>query len=127
MAGKGRVAGREPCLDSIERARNAALAAEDHQASSIILLDIRELTPFADFFVICNGTSDRQIKAIGDAIEESLRPHVEKPPRREGTPRSGWYLLDYGDLIVHIFSPEQRDFYRIERLWERGKTLLTLQ
>lgn len=114
-------------LDSIEFARTAALAAEEHQASSIILLDIREMTPFADFFVICNGTSERQIKAIGDAVEESLRPRVDKPPRREGTPRSGWYLLDYGDLIVHIFSPEQRDYYRLERLWERGKTLLTLQ
>ncbi|HEX2172118.1 MAG TPA: ribosome silencing factor [Dehalococcoidia bacterium] len=114
-------------MDRIELARSAALTAEEHQATGIILLDIRELTPFADFFVICNGTSERQIRAIGDAVEEALRPHVDKPPRREGTAGSGWYLLDYGDVIVHIFSPEQRDFYRLERLWERGKTLLTLQ
>lgn len=114
-------------MELIEVARLAALAAAEHQATDIILLDIREVTPFADFFVICNGTSERQIKAIGDAVEDSLREHVAKPPRREGTPRSGWYLLDYGYLIVHVFSPEQREFYRIERLWDRGKTLLTLQ
>ena len=68
-----------------------------------MVIDLRGISTFTDFFVICSGSSERQIKAIGDAVEESLRPDVERPPRREGTPRSGWYLLDYGYLIVHIF------------------------
>lgn len=114
-------------MEPVDAARRAVNAAADHQAAEIILLDIREVTPFADFFVICTGNSERQIKAIGDAVEDELRPNVARPPRREGTPDSGWYLLDYGYLIVHIFSAELREFYRLERLWERGRTLLTLQ
>lgn len=118
---------KQRTVEPVEQARAAVDAASDHQAADIILLDVRSVTPFADYFVICNGASERQIKAIGDAVEETLRPAVEAPPRREGTPDSGWYLLDYGYLIVHIFSPEQRDYYRLERLWDRAQTLLTLQ
>jgi ribosome-associated protein len=91
------------------------------------LLDIREHAIFADYFVICDGTSDRMLKALQDAARDDIYKKFELRPRLEGEPRDGWVLVDYGDVVVHLFSPEKRDYYRLEELWSQGKVLLHLQ
>src|SRR5579883_3102447 len=101
-------------------------AAADKKAHDIILLDVRGVASFTDYFVICSGTSERQVRAIADGIDEALSRQGVEPFRREGTPADGWVLLDYSDVIVHIFAPEQRSFYGLERLWGRGRTVARL-
>jgi ribosome-associated protein len=91
------------------------------------LLDIREHAIFADYFVICEGTSDRMLGALQDALRDEIRKDFGLHPRLEGEPREGWVLVDYGDVVVHLFSPEKRDYYRLEELWSQGKILLHLQ
>jgi ribosome-associated protein len=96
---------------------DAVAAAEDKKAVDIALLDLRKAAGFADYFLICSGTNARQIRAIADAIMESLASAGSKPAHVEGYDRSEWILLDYFDFIVHIFAPEPRVFYGLERLW----------
>jgi ribosome-associated protein len=96
--------------------------ASDKLASDIILLDTQEVCSFADYFVICTGESKPQIIAITDAINGELRKLKVTPQHLEGTPESGWILMDYGDIIVHIFNPFERDYYQIEKLWENAST-----
>ncbi|MBI2940453.1 MAG: ribosome silencing factor [Chloroflexi bacterium] len=110
--------------NGIDLARRIVEIESDRQAENIVLLDIRPVANFANYFVIATGTSDRHIKAIADAVVESLREHGEQPFQIEGTPDSGWVLIDYGDVIVHVFAPEQRQFYQLERLWSEAPTLL---
>ena len=91
------------------------------------MLDIREMSVIADYFVVCTGTNPRQIQAIASAIEDrtdELKVHLRG---REGTVNGGWLLLDYGDVIVHIFGPMEREFYRLERLWSGAPTVVYLQ
>ena len=114
-------------LDSGQLARAAVDIASDKKASDIILLDIRDATTIADYFVICSGNNRRQIQAIADAIEEQLREQGAKPLHREGVAEAGWILLDFGDVIVHIFGPKEREYYRLERLWSEAKTVVYLQ
>jgi ribosome-associated protein len=95
----------------------AIRAAEDKKASAFVVLDLRKAAGFTDFFVICSGTNPRQIRAIADAITEALGAEGVKPAHVEGYGRSEWILLDYFDFIVHIFAPETRVFYDLERLW----------
>ena len=92
-----------------------------------MLLDLRERCSFADFFVICSGDSSRQLRSIGDDIEKSLKQEGTLPHHREGSIESGWFLLDYGDVIIHIFSTEERDYYSLEELWNDAKVLLRVQ
>jgi ribosome-associated protein len=92
-------------------------AAEDKQARDLVVLDLRKAAGFTDYFVICAGQNARQIRAIADAITESLSAHGVKPAHVEGYDRTEWVLLDYFDFIVHIFAPETRLFYGLERLW----------
>ena len=96
---------------------DAVTAAEDKKAVDIVLLDLRKAAGFADYFLICSGTNARQIRAIADAIIEALAATGSKPAHVEGYDRSEWILLDYFDFIVHIFAPEPRVFYGLERLW----------
>jgi len=114
-------------LDGIEVARKAVEIASDKQASNIVLLDVRDLCSFADYFVICAGESQRQIRTIHDEIETVLKQAGIKPHHHEGTLDSGWLLLDYGDVIVHIFGAEERDFYKLDELWRDAKILLRIQ
>lgn len=100
---------------------------EDKKGEDILLLDIHELASFADYFVICTGTSDRMLDSLADAVLETAKKQFGINGRVEGQPQDGWLLVDVGDVIVHLFSPEQRDYYNIEQLWERAKTLLRLQ
>jgi ribosome-associated protein len=90
-------------------------------------LDIRELAPFADFFVICSGTSDRMLRALADATRDAIWQNCDIRGRVEGQPQDGWLLVDFGDVILHLFSPERRDYYHLEELWSDGKILLHLQ
>lgn len=92
-------------------------AADDKKATDLVVLDLRKAAGFTDFFVICSGTNPRQIRAIGDAVIQALAEEGVKPAHVEGYDRSEWVLLDYFDFIVHIFAPETRMFYGLERLW----------
>ncbi|MDR7556574.1 MAG: ribosome silencing factor [Armatimonadota bacterium] len=111
-----RRAARRPQGDqALTRARRAAAAADAKRAEDIVILDLRGQTLVTDYFVICTGTSRVQLRAIVDAIVEAL--DVPGLPMREGDEESQWVLLDYGDVVVHVFGPETRAFYRLERLW----------
>jgi len=92
-----------------------------------VLLDVREKCSFADFFVICSGESARQLRSIGDDIEATLKKEGVLPHHREGSVESGWFLLDYSDVIIHIFGAEERDYYKLEDLWSEAKVLLRIQ
>jgi ribosome-associated protein len=92
-------------------------AAHDRKAIDLIVLDLRPASGFTDYFVIMTGQNTRQIQAISDAIQEALGATGVKPAHIEGGDRAGWILLDFFDFIVHIFSPESRAFYALERLW----------
>lgn len=108
-------------------ARAAVDTASDKKAIDIVLLDVQEVTTIADYFVICSGNNSRQIQAIADAIDEELGKKGAKLLHREGVADAGWILLDFGDIIVHIFGPKEREYYRIERLWSEAKTVVYLQ
>jgi len=95
----------------------AIQAAEDKKAVELVALDLRKAAGFTDFFVICSGTNPRQVRAIADAVMETLGADDVKPAHVEGYDRSEWILLDYFDFIVHVFAPETRLFYGLERLW----------
>jgi ribosome-associated protein len=92
--------------------------AADKKAMGVIRLDLRGVAGYTDFFVVCSGNTDRQTKAIHDGIHEGLKKqHALLPRRVEGLPEARWILMDYLDVVVHVFTPETRDFYRLEALW----------
>ena len=103
--------------DSRAVAVAAARAASDKQASRIVILDVREPIVITDYFVICTASSTRQIRTVVDEIERVTREMGVKPMRREGEGEAGWWLLDYFDVVVHVFSEEDREYYDLERLW----------
>lgn len=104
-------------LGSIEVARRATEAASDKKAKDILMLDIRQRSTFAEFFVICSGETDRHLKAIVEEVHQAISEEGETLLHQEGTIDSGWVLLDFGDVIVHVFSPQQREYYALEELW----------
>jgi ribosome-associated protein len=110
-----------------ELALRIAEILADTPAAETLVLDIQTLSPFADFFVICSGENERQLRAISRDVSETLAGEGIRPERIEGTPMSGWLLLDYGATIVHIFDADQRAYYRIEELWSEAPTLLAMQ
>ncbi len=114
-------------LDPVQLARAAADIAYDKKASDILVLDIKDISGFADYFVICSGNNIRQIAAIADALDEELDKQGARALHREGTAESGWLLLDFGDVIIHIFGPKEREYYRLEHLWNEAKTVVYLQ
>jgi ribosome-associated protein len=91
------------------------------------LLDIKDIASFTDYFVLCTGTSDRMLDALADATLDSVRTSHRKKGRKQGEAREGWVVVDYGDVVLHLFSPDQRDHYDLEELWQDGKVLLKLQ
>jgi ribosome-associated protein len=91
------------------------------------LIDIKHLSVFTDYFIICSGTSDRMLNALANSVSEFIHTKYQWSVHAEGEPREGWVLIDAGDIIVHLFSPEQRNYYRLEDLWSQGKILLHLQ
>lgn len=92
-------------------------AAESKKARDIIVLNIGEISTLCDYFLICSGGSTPQVKAIAEEIEKKLSEQQIMPLRREGFTQGDWILLDYGDVVVHVFKDEERDFYNLERLW----------
>ena len=114
-------------LEALEVARKAVEAASDKQAADIVLLDTQGICSFADYFVICSGESERQIKAIYDEVEHALKKKGILPLHREGTLDSGWLLLDFGDVIVHIFAPFEREYYRLDGLWSEAIPVVRIQ
>jgi ribosome-associated protein len=102
-------------------------ALEEKKGEDIILLDLHEVTSFTDYFVICTGTSNRMLNALADAANEKTRTQHKKKGRLEGSPDAGWMVLDYGDVVVHIFDEELRGYYNLEELWKEGKILLRVQ
>ena len=105
-------------MNSEELAAAIANFADDKKAQSIVELDLRGVVDYTDFFVICSGGSDRQVKAIHDGIHLGCKSeHAILPTRVEGLPRGQWVLMDYLDVIVHVFMPEVREYYSLERLW----------
>jgi ribosome-associated protein len=105
-------------VTSKELAFLAAEAASDKKAVDIVALDVSELLVVTEYFVIATGRTNVQVRAIADEVEEQLRAKTgEKPIGREGIGEDKWILLDYGDMVVHVFQPAERDFYRLEKLW----------
>ena len=103
--------------DSEAIALAAAQAASDKKAENIRILDLRKVSSFADYFVICTGTSEPHLKAIGSEIREKLRDNLGLTAHSDGFPASQWVVLDYHGVIIHIFQPDKRDFYDLESLW----------
>ncbi len=119
----GRSAEEEPeqperaVLEPEEAVMAAAKAAGERKATDMVVLDLRKIASFTDFFLICTGTNPRQVQAISDAVQEHLRAAGKRPLHTEGYSSAEWILLDYGDFIVHVFSSASRRFYDLERLW----------
>jgi ribosome-associated protein len=111
----------------LEIARTVVNALEEKKGEDILLLDIREIALFAEYFVICSATSDRMLQALADVAQEQVKKDYGLIGRVEGSSNYGWVLVDFGDVILHLFSPQRRDYYRLEELWGRGKILLHLQ
>jgi len=102
-------------------------AASDKQAGDIVLLDARAVCSFADYFVICSGETGRQLQAIYEEIEHALKKKGILPHHHEGTIDSGWLLLDYGNVIVHIFAALEREYYQLDKLWGEANLVLRIQ
>jgi ribosome-associated protein len=113
--------------EALAAARRAVELAADKKASDIALLEVAALTTVADYFVICSGGSERQLDAIADGILEALRSEGVRPIGREGEPASHWVLLDFGSVVVHVFTPPERDFYGLEKHWSQARTILRVQ
>jgi ribosome-associated protein len=107
-----------------QMAEAIATYASDHKALDIVELDLREIIGYTDYFVICTGRSDRQVKAIHDAIHAGLKAEHGLLPRRvEGLSEARWVLMDYLDVVVHVFTPDMREYYRLEQLWGEAPAL----
>lgn len=102
-------------------------AASERQATDIVMLDMRGVCTFADYFVICSGDTQRQIEAIYEEIDDVMGREGIAPHRREGTVDSGWILMDFGDVIIHIFAATERAYYKLERLWGKATPLIRIQ
>lgn len=113
-------------LNSADAAQLAVAIASEKLAEDIIMLDLRGLAPFADYFVIMSAGSSRQIESLEDDITQAMKNAGVSRFHREGTPASGWILLDFSDVIVHIFGPEEREFYELERLWGQAAQVVRI-
>jgi ribosome-associated protein len=103
-------------------------AIEDKKGSDIILLDLREQAAFADYFLICSGENERQIRALAESIRAEAKQKAGVLSNHlEGIPEAGWILVDFGDLVVHVFAPEKRQFYDLEDLWGDARVVLSMQ
>ena len=118
---------REGSLETLEQARKIIEIASERQAADILLLDVAEICGFADYFVIMSSLTPRHTEALRQEIESGLKDTDITMLHREGSAGSGWVLLDYGDIVVHIFSASEREYYRLESLWQQGNTIVRIQ
>lgn len=110
-------------MSSLEMALSCVREADDRKAMDLVLLDVSQLTSFADYFIICSGRSSRQVQGIADAVRSKLRDLGVRPYGVEGEREGQWVLLDYGDVIMHIFYEPVRAFYDLESLWSDAKVI----
>lgn len=110
-------------MTSSEMAKLAVEALEDRKAEEVTIIDIREVSPIADYFIIASGNNQNQLQAMRDAADEALYKAGVKVQQVEGNQSSTWILMDYNDIIIHIFSKEDRLFYDLERIWRDGKKI----
>jgi len=122
-----RIAARREVLNPTEIAHRLVDIASDLQGEDIVLLDIRELASFADYFVILTAGTERQLRALNDDMVKRLKGAGVPLNHSEGKPSSGWLLLDFGDVIVHMFGSEKRAFYELEELWARAPQVVRIQ
>lgn len=104
-------------LSAEEKAAVSSQAATDKKATDVVVLDMRQASSFTDYFLICTGGSERQVQSIADAIDEQMSRHGVESLGVEGYQDAHWILMDYGDVVVHVFSQDTRDFYDLEQLW----------
>ena len=114
-------------LQPLEYARLAVDVATDRLASDVVMLDIREVSAFADFFVIVSADSARQLSNLAEEIEKALEDKGGTRHHREGSPQGGWMLLDFGDVVIHIFRTEMREFYDLEGAWKQAVEVVRFQ
>ena len=112
-------------MDSEEKVEVIREAMDELKALDITVLPVNEKTQMTDYMVICSGTSNIHIRAIADRIVERMKEHDIKGVRREGYNEARWILMDFGDVVAHVFDPEDRQFYRLEEFWEKDKPLAT--
>ncbi len=112
--------------DAADLAHRIVEIASDKKGNDIVMLRTAELTSMADFFVICSGRSDRQVNALASAIVGELRDDGIRPLGLEGRQSARWVLLDYGSVIVHVFAPEEREYYGLERLWSKAARVVRI-
>ncbi len=119
---------REATLEGLELAHAIVGKLEEHQASDIVLMDLRDITPLADYFVICSVDSERQARTLQEMLLEEMKKEMQvRPLSSEGEAASGWILVDYNWVVVHIFSREMRTYYRLEELWKAAPVVLKMQ
>ena len=123
--GRRKAAPSEPTAE--ERALIAEAALVDHRAVEVVVLDMRQVTPITDYFLICHGTSSVHIQSLAEAVREAFKERGIRPFGAEGEKEGRWVLLDYGDLVVHVFSEEDRQFYDLERLWSDAPPVTALR
>jgi ribosome-associated protein len=119
---------RRDKLEPVELARKIVDILADGKAEDILLLDIHEISSAADYFIMCNAASERQLGALRSNVREEVKKTTQTLTMRvEGTPSSGWILMDYGAVVVHLFIPELRAFYDLEGLWRDGHVVVRIQ
>jgi ribosome-associated protein len=114
-------------LNELEIARDIVNTLEEMKGENILLLDIQEIASFTDYFIICSGTSDRMLASLAKTVVTKVKTDYGIRKIVEGEAKAGWMVIDLANIIVHLFSPDQREYYKLEQLWGEGKVLLHLQ
>jgi len=114
---------RRSSVSSQVLAQEALIAVQQKKALDVVIMDMQEISALADYFILCSGSTDIQVKAIAESVQVQLKRECQEIPWHiEGAEHRQWVLLDYVDVVVHIFTPERREFYRLERLWSDAPT-----
>jgi len=108
-------------------ARQIVESLEEKKAEDIVLMDVSNVSQFTDYFIICSGTSDRMLQSLAKTVDNTAKSKYKLDGKVNGKSTEGWITLDFGDLVVHIFSSRQRDYYQLEDLWAEGKLILRLK